>query len=532
LRFLPLAVTCTLLMGCPAGSPGGDGEPACDFVDEYGDWIDDRDEGTADLDNDFVLDDDDSDADGDGLYDAEEAGDDDPCTPPIDSDDDGQPDYKDLDSDSDGLSDRDEHERTGTSPTDPDTDGDGYDDGVEAVAGTDPRDPDSRIPPEDFYVVLPYDDPDDPDDDIPPQTPQLAFGTVLELADVFFLVDTSQSMGEAIRNVQDSLEDVILPGLQDAIPDVQIGVGEFEDFPVDPYGWDPDNPLALDCDDRPFTLQQRITADEGTVADALSRLDTPLGCGNDRAESAVEALRQVATGAGIEPWVAESEPCPEDPDGGGPPLGAACFRPGAQPIIVLVSDAPMHNGPGGLDPYVGLPGVANYGDALAALREIGARVVGLLVEDDDLVRSQMEAFALDTGTVDPDNSPLVFDAPAGEAGEQLVDAVTRLVGATPQDISIAIEDHPDDAFDATRFVTDVAPALADPYARTDGTGFLGVPPGGTVWFQLTFANPIVQTQDETRVYRATIRILGNGVALLDTRNVYVVVPTEDGTFLI
>jgi hypothetical protein len=514
------------LAACKPGDGTSRGGPTCDLPDYDKDWIADVDEGSDDPDGDHFPNGNDTDADGDGLFDATEAGDTDPCTTPRDTDGDGRYDFLDEDSDGDGLSDRDENETTRTDPTNPDTDGDGFDDGVETVAGTDPNDPESRIAPEDFYIVLPYEDP------LGPYETQLSFGTNLERADVFFLVDTSASMGDAIRNVQDGLVGEIVPGLEAAVPDVQIGVGEFEDFPVEPYGWDADNPLGVACDDHPFTLWQAMTSDIDAVGAALANLDDPLGCGGDRSESAVEALRQLATGAGLAPWVEPAAECPEDPDGLGPPAGAACFRAGAQPIVVLISDAPMHDGPGGYDPYVGLDGVAAYGDAATALRDVGARVVGVVVDGDPLARTQMERFATDTGTVDADNQPLVFDAVGGDADTQVVDAVTRLVGATPQDISIVITDDPADAFDATRFVRGVAPAHAEPKRDTAGGSFLAVPPGGTVWFRLTFENDLVEAADAPRVFHATITVLGNGVARLDTRNVFIVVPSADGIFVI
>ena len=79
--------------------------------DSDGDTIDDFTEfhfdgrRASDVDGDNVLDALDDDSDGDGWFDAEEAGDDDLSSPPVDTDDDGIADFRDTDSDGDGIDD-------------------------------------------------------------------------------------------------------------------------------------------------------------------------------------------------------------------------------------------------------------------------------------------------------------------------------------------------------------------------------------------------------------------------------------------
>jgi len=65
-------------------------------------------QGNGDLDGDGIDNAYDIDADGDGIPDGIEAGDQDRCTPPIDTDGDGAPDYLDFDADGDGVLDKDE----------------------------------------------------------------------------------------------------------------------------------------------------------------------------------------------------------------------------------------------------------------------------------------------------------------------------------------------------------------------------------------------------------------------------------------
>jgi hypothetical protein len=144
--------------GTPWDPPDSDGDtvPDHDDLDSDGDSITDRQERPADhdMDEDGVPDRLDLDTDSDGFPDADEAGDADLSTWPIDTDGDMIPDFRDTDSDDDGLPD--EWERThGTSHLDPDSDDDGVPDPVEVVAETDPLDPGSTPMIEgDFFFFL------------------------------------------------------------------------------------------------------------------------------------------------------------------------------------------------------------------------------------------------------------------------------------------------------------------------------------------------------------------------------------------
>lgn len=112
--------------GCDPGSPpptrdgGGGTDAGSPTADSDGDTISDADEGRAtdrDTDGDSQPDWMDDDSDNDGIPDLDEAGDDNPATPPRDSDADGSPDFIDDDSDGNGILDADE--------TPGDVDGDG-----------------------------------------------------------------------------------------------------------------------------------------------------------------------------------------------------------------------------------------------------------------------------------------------------------------------------------------------------------------------------------------------------------------------
>jgi hypothetical protein len=112
------------LVGCGPTSAPTDAPPADAPVlsDVDGDTISDRDEGydgilvRDDTDGDGLPDYIDRDSDGDGLEDAEEAGDRQAGTMPVDSDGDGTPDFRDIDSDDNGMLDG----REGTGDADED----------------------------------------------------------------------------------------------------------------------------------------------------------------------------------------------------------------------------------------------------------------------------------------------------------------------------------------------------------------------------------------------------------------------------
>jgi hypothetical protein len=111
----------TVAVGCSDDTTTGPG--ASDDAD--GDGITNADEGMdadRNTDGDDYPDYLDLDSDQDGLSDANEAGDSDPATAPVDTDADGTPDYLDTDSDDDGIDDTDELD-TSFQPVDSDGDG-------------------------------------------------------------------------------------------------------------------------------------------------------------------------------------------------------------------------------------------------------------------------------------------------------------------------------------------------------------------------------------------------------------------------
>jgi hypothetical protein len=415
------------------------------------------------------------------------------------------------DADDDGLPDADELAR-GTDPANADSDGDGLPDGVEVVAGTDPLDSGSFIPPTDFYVVLPYMDPE--------VHRELDFRARLGRADIFFLVDTTGSMGLAISNVSTSLSGTIVPAINDAIVDAVMGVGDFRDF---------DDGVHGDVGDWTFITRQSMTNDVAAVQTALNALRA--GGGNDGPESSTEALYGSVAGA-----------CSPSP-GAAFGFGGACFRDTSHPIIVHVTDADFHNGPPGVcdSPPCDYPAGEgrSWTETVAALNAQSVKIVGVAVDSFPFPgfpvasRNDLDALCTATDSRASDGSLTVSTAASGNVSTSVVDGIVDLIGASTQDVSARSLDDTSDAVDATRFITAITPVRATRAVSFDSTTFYGVAGGTQVTFDVTFVNDFQPETSRVQLFRAYIEVYDvASTTALDRRNVYIVIPAEGGVLVI
>ncbi|MBI5502718.1 MAG: hypothetical protein HY907_20900 [Deltaproteobacteria bacterium] len=510
-------------------------------VDADGDTIADPDEAFGDTDGDTTPDGLDLDSDADGLDDADEAGDADLWTPPRDSDGDYIPDFRDTDSDNDGLSDAEER-TAGTDPTEPDSDGDGAPDVVEVASGTDPTAPDDNPHARgNFVFVMPYEGPPDPLRDT------LVFGTSIRMADVFFMLDRSASMRGEIVNLTDALSTTIVPAVDAIIPDVAFGAGDLDICPKINSCSSGGTAVGLRCG-------QTIDENPALTQTALETIRDTSVC-NGTHEPYLAAAWLIATDDEDGPdgdWratrVTHTECAPDHPG-----IGWPCFRPGAVPIIVLAGDEPFYGE--GLEVCT----TPDFAAMTAALNAIHARFVGISsqgsVGDSDLMFQGLVDTCNATGSVDVAGNPLAFEiANDGTGiGDQVVEAIETLAGQVVMDITavaVDVDEGPADTTDATIFVdyleANRTGGVADPRdpgricapgltaVDTDGDGhqdeFSDVLPGTIVCFDIVpLENTTVTPTVEPQLFRAQVQVMGDSVAILDTRDVYFLVPP--GTYV-
>lgn len=357
-----------------------------------------------------------------------------------------------------------------------------------------------------------------------PVTASITTPISLAVVDVLFLVDASGSMRDEIDNIRERLGAVVVPGVRAAIPDAWFGLALAGEFPVDPHG----PPGVL-----PYALSVPMTSDSRRIESALTGVPS---WGNfDDPEAQIEALYQAATGEGIDPWVPPSVGCAT----GG--AGGACFRESALPVIVLITDAPFHNGPPGVPPVDDydfaeeLSQPHTYAQALAALDERGALVIGLGATDSSRPSTlpHLQAIARDTGAVAASGAPLAFDigSTGDGVGTGIVAAIERLAADVPLDIDARVEDVPGDGVDATPLLRGVRPRSAEPADGVRGvtpTGFVGVMPGTRLTFDVSVDASGLPPSDETRRFPARVVFIAAGRSRVGSVEVLIVIPGRDG----
>ncbi len=587
----------TIEVGPTPGMPvdtDRDGIPDVRDDDSDGDNILDRHEGAQDQDRDGIPSFQDTDSDGDGILDAEEAGDGDPTTPPRVCENEVDPttcnssgtecevgldefaDFADFDSDNDGLGDA-EEAALGTDPCSVDSDEDGQSDLAEGAyeryncedgtTGTDcgcATSASCTIPARHFYVVLPYGE--------APIQRNLDFGTTIRVADIFFISDTTGSMSGTVDNVTRTVSGPggIIERITDTIPDAWVGGGQHDDMPFGSYGSTPDEPFILAIGMTPPDRSAEVAAAFDRIA---------IHGGADGPESQTQALWQIVTGEG-NTWMGDSFggsmtytiPAYRDRclDTG---WGAPCFRDGALPIVVHFSDICAHNGPPdedpSCDPYVGItPAPATWTETMAEMNRRGARYIGVNASGGESCATVtgpagyspcwfMKRTANETGTVDLDGNPLVYDLPNSasttEFADSIVEAIETVATRVALDVDTALRDDPGDGegVPADRFIKQRTPACNagsgmpttddcwmaptgvthdQAIATFDLSTFYGVVPGTRVTFRITFQNDFYQNPDfRTKLFVAFIDVRGGGTTVLDTRQVFVVIPAFSGS---
>jgi len=156
----------------------------------------------------------------------------------------------------------------------------------------------------------------------------------IRTADIYILMDTTGSMAGEIANLRTAIATTVIPQVLVQIPDAWFGVGDLQEYPVDPYGY---------ASNFPYLHRQDLT---GSVAAAQAAVNALSNNGNITwPESSTQALYAMATGSGLGPYYPARTTCPAGR------WGYPCFRDGTVPIVVLLTDAGYMNGPTNRDDY-------------------------------------------------------------------------------------------------------------------------------------------------------------------------------------
>ena len=207
--------------------------------------------------------------------------------------------------------------------------------------------------------------------------------------DVFFLFDTTGSMGGLISSAQSKAAEILTA--TSALGDVAFGVGTYEDFATSPWGG---------AGDFPFEMKQDLTTNSAAANTAIQGLG--LGWGNDGPESNLYGLEQVAEmttwrtdSTRIVVWFGDyNSHDPEDTPGyPGPSLATTIAALNAEGIVVEAVDMGYLDGDGEATAIAAATGgsVLNMGssatnivsvienaidDVFATYEEVSLQVVG------------------------------------------------------------------------------------------------------------------------------------------------------------
>ena len=511
-----------------AADTDNDGTPDLHDRDSDGDGIDDLFETGADFDSDGLANFRDLDSDGDCRADRLERG---AEATPRDTDLDRRYDFIDRDSDNDGVADRTEdancdggHAAPESSAIRTDTDGDGVSDLIEREAGTDPNSAaDNPRVRGDFVFVMPYQKPQLPLAD------NLDFKPALANVDLYVLIDRSESMASETQSIKNSLGGVIrdlqcapigngAPGT--CIPNLQAGLGGI--------GYETKQPFVhyLPIQQSPnFAGTSIPNVDDGETRE-------PLVFGVWTALSnADSALANGTYGCHLDPVVANTS-CPPGT------YGQACFRPGSLPVVVLATDeAALQSGAD----TVTCPGWSNV--ALPALGARKAKLVGVFGSSPlGMTISNLITMASDTGAVDSSagNAPLVFNGADAGAAAAIGDGIRALVRGVPLDMGAVAVDGSGDAVNTVAAFVDYletlqlgdalcANGLIDDDSNGDGHDdqFRGVRAGVPLCWKLAAKqNRTVPELDAPQLFRARVDVVGDGVTVVDSRDVFFLVPPK------
>jgi hypothetical protein len=225
-------------------------------------------------------------------------------------------------------------------------------------------------------------------------------------------------------------------------------------------------------------------------------------------------------------------------------VGWPCFRSGSLPVVIQFGDRSFDDGVTSCTPS------RSVTDAVDALDAIHAKYIGI---NSGSARADMTSIANGTSSVDIGGSPLVIDIPSDGTGlgEAVVDAVAILASQVPMRVDALAVDDPSDSVDAVEEFISIVSTRATGEAIWDPTrGLMSVctdietqvggaspvydhfpsaqPNTSTCFDVVPRTNTTIPEMTATQVYKATVRILGDQLTVLDERDFYFLVPPDLG----
>jgi hypothetical protein len=332
--------------------------------------------------------------------------------------------------------------------------------------------------------------------------------------------------------VRTSLTTTVIPGVTASIPDVAFGVGQFDICPE-----------SLHRDGICVGIEQSLTSNTSAAMVTAALTSLTADCSPVH-EPYAQAMWVWATGD-TSRWPRMRPPACAVGE-----VGLGCIRAGALPILVMIGDERY-------DESFNVTGTPCASGACASCAAFPAEISGrVIVLGPTGTSTEWAPIVSGTGAVGSTGAPLIFPA-AGSAtvDAQIVDAITQLAGSTLLDISARARDVDDgagDGVDATIFIerieANITGGVADPTnpsvicvgglptTDTNADGFPdtfpNVTPGVPVCFDIVARrNDTVMPTSAPQVFRALIDVLGDGVTVLDTREVFFLVPSIDGSMI-
>ena len=183
-----------------------------------------------------------------------------------------------------------------------------------------------------------------------------------------------------------------------------------------------------------------------------------------------------------------------------------------------------------------MPTAATWTQLVAEFRRREAYFIGIDVLSTATYNNAV-ALARDSRTLDGAGMPIAFRGAPSTVAANVITAITTLAQGTRQDVTRrGVADATETRLAAGRNTSEFmqsivplrgAPAAPTGFDRLDATTFYNVSPSTVVTFEVTFFNDFHRNNSgAAQLFRATIEVLGRASSVLDTIQVFVIVPTD------